>query len=194
MAQSSNRIQRGFLGVAVMDAWDRDHPTQLSGTFIASDVVIDLNDSDEGMSVCSPNSSVMLTRATAEMQAPKASPAARSQTVKRPRGTDAESSGSSKRHRTAESPLNPSLSLSSPSSVNSLLPQFNRGLSLTPATKMDQAVRMRALRVEISQAVKQANLKVQHSVALTASVERTFINSLYDGARKIIPTLPPAYD
>jgi hypothetical protein len=53
LAASSSQSERGLLGVAVMRAWDRAHPEQLSGTFLEPDSVIDLTASDGGMSFCS---------------------------------------------------------------------------------------------------------------------------------------------
>jgi hypothetical protein len=62
---------------------------------------------------------------------------------------------------------------------------------------MEQAVKMRALKTELSQALARSSVGAQvepFSVASTAERERRYMVLLYQGARDIIPTLPAAYN
>lgn len=182
-----------------MTAWDSAHPVQLSHSFLAEYMVINLA-LDEGMSLCSPNMSGILPQAPAEMKLPKKRPAQPPNPAKYTHGADTESSASSsKKHaKTAsESPLSSSIPLDSAGSASPVtnlpVPKMQISLSVIPVSKMEQARKMRVLKEEMSK-VAAEDQEGFFELPLVAALEQKYVIMLYNRAQAIMPTLPAIYD
>lgn len=81
--------------------------------------------------------------------------------------------------------------------MNELVPTFRRSVSIARVNRTEQAKQMRELKEHLSAAQEKEEAESEgrpFSLAERAAMERKYVDLLYEGARRIIPSLPAVYE